>query len=138
MAPFKLLLAGLSPDEKVQLATRIHSAMSGNANFPEPAPPLASIVAAARDLARAVTKCAWIQRQSIFHGNAGLEPSGAMAKAAEIRQQTRIAAIEQDSSEDRLDAVLTQLATYVGNASGGDDAVILTAGMAVTAAARAL
>ena len=43
MPKVKLGLRDLSPDEKVDLANTIKTAMTGNANFTTPIPPLATI-----------------------------------------------------------------------------------------------
>ncbi|MGL4401246.1 MAG: fibronectin type III domain-containing protein [Luteolibacter sp.] len=113
MATVKLALAELSIEEKAQLATNIESDLTGNADFPTPNPTLATLKATAARLTLAVTK------------------------VAEIRKQSEIATIEQDEAEDLLDSVLTQLGSYVENASGGDEAKILSAGMGVKSAATA-
>jgi len=43
MAKVKLELQKLSPDQKIDLANTIKTAMTGNANFTTPNPPLATI-----------------------------------------------------------------------------------------------
>ncbi len=113
MATVKLALAELTIEEKVQLATNVEAGLTGNAVFPAPNPPLATLKATAASLTLAVTK------------------------AAEARKQSEIATLDQDNAEDLLDSVLTQLGSYVENTSGGDEAKILSTGMGVKAAATA-
>ena len=113
MSTVKLGLAELTIEEKIQLAANIDKALTGNANFPTPNPTLASLKTAASALG---TKAAF---------------------AADIRKQSQIATLAQDTAEDALDAALTTLGSYVETTSGGDEAKILSAGMAVKAAATA-
>ena len=109
MSTVKLALATLSIEEKIQLATDIDSAMTGNAAYPTPNPTLAALKLTATNLTKAVTS------------------------ANDLRKQSQIATIAQDDCEDLLDADLTLLASYVQNTSGGDAAKILTSGMGVKA-----
>ncbi len=113
MSTVKLSLATLAIEEKTQLASNIGTAMTGNALFTNPDPTLASLKATADALTTATTK------------------------AAEARAKAQIATMEQDAAEDALDTVLTQLGTYVEGATKGNEAGILSAGMAVKAAANA-
>ncbi len=111
MSTVKLGLAELTIEEKIQLATNIEVALTGNPSFTTPDPTLASLRATADNL-----------------GNK-------TAAAADIRAQSQIATITQDDAEDQLDAALTTLASYVESTSKGDEAKILSAGMQVKAAA---
>jgi hypothetical protein len=107
MAKVKLGLRDLSPDEKVDLANTIKTAMTGNANFPTPNPPLATI---------------------------GTLTTTAQTKIA-LCNTTRALLDTQLSDRDvaltALSNGLTQEADYVQNASGGDKVKIESAGMSV-------
>ncbi len=114
MPKVKLALAELSVSEKIQLTDHIVGSMTDNAAYPTPNPSLA-------DVQEQLTKV-----------------KDAAAKAEEIRKQSQIATIELENEEDALDAVLTQLGSYVENASGGEEARILSAGMDVRAESTAI
>ena len=105
----KLGLNRLSPAEKVALTNTIVTAMTGNANFGTPNPPLATLTTKATTL------------------NAKI---GAV-NTAKASYETALA--ERDDAEIALDADLTQEGAYVENASGGDKAKIESAGMGVRA-----
>ncbi|MGL4400442.1 MAG: fibronectin type III domain-containing protein [Luteolibacter sp.] len=109
MSKVKLALAGLTITEKTQLIDTVVTAMTGNAAYPSPNPTLAAVQAAGATLTARTTA------------------------AEDIRKQSQIATLAQDTAEDAVDALLTQLASYVENASGGDAAQILSAGMGVRA-----
>jgi len=113
MSTVKLGLAELTIEEKIQLAANVGQALTGNATFTTPNPTLASLKATAESLG---TKTAF---------------------AADIRKQSQIATLAQEDAEDELDAQLTTLGSYVENTSKGDEAKILSAGMAVKATASA-
>ena len=107
MAQIKLPVDRLPREELVALARRIHTQMTGNADFPAPAPSLGS-----------------------------LEASISAVEAASqelhlLRQQTREKLAELGVLESGLRDDLRDLAAYVRNASGGDEAKILGAGMGV-------
>lgn len=107
MAKVKLGLGGMTPDEILSLANQIVTAMTGNANFPAPNPPLASVSAA---LATATTKVA-------------------AQKAAQLAAKQ--ATDERDEAIAALCALLTPLGDHVSSVSGGDPAKIESAGMNV-------
>jgi len=111
MSTVKLGLAELTIEEKIQLVANLDKALTDNANFTTPNPTLVSLKAAAEDLEKKT------------------------ASAAEIRKQSQIATLAQDDAEDELDAQLTTLGSYVETTSGGDEAKILSAGLAVKTAA---
>jgi hypothetical protein len=129
MATIKLPLAKLSPEKKIELATTIHCAMSGNSHYPEPSPPLDSLISTAEELNQAITHTTQVRQQSIFDEPALLSPSEIIAKSARIYKQSKSATARQEDFEDKLDAILAQLASYVERVSGGDSAKILSAGM---------
>jgi hypothetical protein len=106
-AKVALGLAELNPAETVQLATNIHTAMTGNANFATPVPALTVLdtkLTAATDKINAY--------------NVALD-------AAEAAKAARDVALEE------LRDVLTQLGLYVENVSNFEESIILTAGMNV-------
>ena len=107
MAKVKLGLRDLSPDEKVDLANTIKTAMTGNANFTTPNPPLATIATL------------------ITNAQTGINAHNS-AKATE---QTALAT--RDVNIRALENGMTQLADYVQNVSGGDRVKIESAGMSV-------
>jgi hypothetical protein len=129
MATIKLPLGKLSPEKKIELATTIHSAMSGNSHYPEPSPPLDSLISTVEELNQAITHTTQVRQQSIFDGPALLSPDEVIAKSVRIHKQSKIATACQEDFEDKLDAILAQLASYVEKASGGDNSKILSAGM---------
>ena len=96
MAKVKLGLRELSPDEKVDLANTIKTAMTGNANFTTPNPPLATI-------ATLITNA-----QTGINGH----------NSAKATEQTALAT--RDVNIRALENGMTQLADYVQNVSGGD------------------
>jgi hypothetical protein len=109
MAKVKLGLDRMSPQEVTDLATRIVTMMTGNANFTTPNPTLASITTQKTTTSTSIT---------------AQETAKATAEAATITRDTNLAALK---------AALSQLAAYVENASGGDAAKIESAGMSVRA-----
>jgi hypothetical protein len=110
MAKVKLNLVNIPIPAKVQFASQVVTAMTGNANFTTPVPALTAITAKAGTL------------ESSFNA----------AQAA--RQAAQQATTVQNTAEGDLDLALTQLAAYVENASAGDAAKIQSAGMDVRAA----
>jgi len=109
MAKVKLAMGNMSPQEVTDLATRIVTMMTGNANFPTPNPALASITTQKNTTNTSITT---------------QETTKATAEAATITRDTNVTSLK---------ALLSQLATYVENASGGDAAKIESAGMSVRA-----
>ena len=109
MTKVKLGLDKLSPDEVVSLAGQIKTAMTSNANFTTPNPPLPTMGTA---IATATVKVA---------------TQKAAAQAALQAITDRDAAIEE------LKALLTSEASYVENIALGDAVKIQSAGMSVKA-----
>ena len=109
MAKVKLAMNGMSPLEVTDLATRIVTMMTGNANFPTPNPTLASITTQKNTTSTSITT---------------QETTKATAEAATTTRDTNLATLK---------GLLSQLASYVENASGGDAAKIESAGMSVLA-----
>jgi hypothetical protein len=110
MAQIKLKFSRLSIPEKIARARQIVTAMTGNAHFTTPQPPLSVITAAADEL----------------------EAAAADTQAA--RQTAKTKTTIQNSKEDVLDRVVSQEGGYVTATSGGDEAIIQSAGMDVRAA----
>jgi len=110
MAQIKLNFSRLSIPEKIARARQIVTAMTGNARFTTPQPPLASITTAANELEEAA--------------------SDVQAARHEAKTKTTI----QNSKEDALDKLISQEGGYVTAVSGGDEAIIQSAGMDVRAA----
>jgi hypothetical protein len=109
MAKVKLALSKLTPDELVGLANQIKTAMTGNANFTTPNPTLASVGTA---ITTATTKIA-AQKAAVL---AASQATG-----------------DRDAALDALKVLLTSLASYVQNTTGGDAVKIQSAGMSVKA-----
>jgi hypothetical protein len=107
MATVKLGINRLGPDDVVDLANTIKTAMTGNANFATPNPSLASLGTL---ITAATTKIAAVN-------------------TAQTTLQTAIS--DRDAAVDALKAALTQEAAYVQNASGGDATKIQSAGMQI-------
>lgn len=105
MAKVKLNFRRLSVPEKVAKARQIATAMSGNARFPNPNPPLAAITAGANSLDDAYTTL------------------------QATKQAVKTAATDQTVKEDALDQLVSQIASYVENVAGNDETIITTAGM---------
>ena len=110
MAKAKLELGKLTILQKVGLAQQIVIKMTGNANFTTPAPALAAITTAATALQTAAND----------------------ASAARETAAQKTAA--QNDAAGSLDGLLTQLAAYVDNVTGGDETKILSSGMGVRSA----
>lgn len=113
MSKIKLNLFRLSIPQKIAKAQQIAAALTGNASFPTPSPPLAMITAATNDL------------------------NTAYAEAQAARQTAKEKTSAQNQKEDALDQVLTQLAAYVESVAGSNEQLILSAGMDTRAAAVA-
>jgi len=113
MARIRLNLRNLSITEKVAKGRQIVTAMTNNANFPNPSPPLAEVTTRLDDLEKAFLS----------------------VQAARSEAATRIAA--QETVEARFDQMLTQLAGYVESVAGKDDTLITSVGMQTKAAPSA-
>jgi hypothetical protein len=107
MAQVKLNLDRLTREERINLARQIHTAMTGNANFPTPNPALTALDSAT---------------DALETGNGELNL---------LRQQAKEKTVEVDGLDTAHSQVLRDLAAYVQNTSGGDEGKILSAGMAV-------
>jgi hypothetical protein len=109
MAKVKLNLASLDDQQLLLLANAIVTAMTGNASFTTPVPPLATLTT------------------QITAGQTAVDASNAANQTA--KQRTT----EKNTALDAIRATLTGLAGYVQAASGGDEAKIQSAGMSVRA-----
>lgn len=110
MAQIKLNFSRLSIPEKIARARQIVASMTGNAHFSAPQPPLSAITGAADDL------------------------EVAAADAQTARQAAKTRTTIQNSKEDVLDRIVSQEGGYVYAVSGGDEAIVQSAGMDVRAA----
>ncbi len=110
MAKVKLNLNALSIADLIQRGTDIKTAMTGNANFTTPIPPLATITT---------------QVTTLTTSNNTYE-TGALAQKTNLTNR--------DNAAAALIAGLTQLGGYVEAASAGDEAKIHSAGMGVRGA----
>jgi hypothetical protein len=110
MAQIKLNFSRLSIPEKIARVRQIVSGLAANGRFTAPQPPLAALTAAANELEQAA--------------------SDVQAIRQEAKTKTRI----QSMREDALDKLISQAAGYVTAVSGGDEAIIQSAGMDVRAA----
>jgi hypothetical protein len=113
MSKIKLNLQRLTIPEKTVRAQQIVAALTGNANFTSPQPPLAQTTAAIEEL------------------------NAAYLAAQTARQEAKNRTSLQNQKEEALDSVLGQLASYVESISGGDEAKITSAGMDVRSAQTA-
>jgi hypothetical protein len=109
MAKIKLNLKNLSTLEKIAQARQIVTALTGNTNFETPHPALATVTGVINNV----------------------EQINADVQAA--RAAARMKTSELTESEATLDRILTQLASYVESVSGGDEAMIASAGMTTRA-----
>ncbi len=107
MAKVKLGLKNLTPDQKIDQANTIKTAMTGNANFTTPNPTLAAYGTL---ITTAQTK---INAYNL------------------LKAQTETALSDRDTAIRALDNGTTQLGDYVQNVSGGDQTKIESAGMSV-------
>ena len=105
MARIRLNLKNLSITDKIAKARQIVTAMSNNASFPNPSPPLSEITAIADEVTQAFS----------------------MVQAAKSEVTTRV--VTQDNAVAKLDQALTKLAGYVESIAGKDDGLITSAGM---------
>jgi len=109
MAKVKLNVRGLSITEKVAKARQIVKALTDNAFFTTPQPPLAAITTAANDLETAF-------------GDAQTARQTAVTKTSIMHEK-----------EDLLESLLRQLAGYVESVAGDDESKILSAGISIRA-----
>ena len=109
MSYAKLGLDGLTVPTKIQYLRRLATALTGNANFPNPVPSIADLTAQADTL----------------------EADYNEAQAARLASKTKTAL--QDEQTAVVDLAIAQLASYVDSASGGDAAKIASAGFEVRA-----
>jgi hypothetical protein len=105
MARIRLNLKNLSITDKVAKGRQIVTALTNNASFPNPSPPLTEITTALDELTQAF----------------------ALVQAARSEVTTRV--VTQDNAEARVDQALTKLAAYVESVAGRDDSLIASAGM---------
>ncbi len=110
MPKVKLNIKNLSVPEKIARAQQIVTALTGNASFPTPQPALAQVTATVNDLDTAYAE--------------------SQAARAAAKQRTTVL----NQAEETFDRILSQLAGYVESVSGGDEAMIQSAGMDVRAA----
>ena len=111
MPKVKLNFRTLSVPEKIARAQQIVAALTGNSNFTTPHPTLAEVTAAA----------------------AALEAAANAAQAARLEARRRTAA--RGVKEDDLTQLITQLGGYVESVAGGDEAMIMSAGLEMRSAA---
>lgn len=105
MAKVKLNISRLSISDRIARCRQIIAAMTGNANFPTPNPPLATVTVAITELDSATND----------------------AQAA--RQESKAKTAIQSDKDDILNGLMSQLAAYVETTAGGDEAMIRSAGM---------
>lgn len=105
MARIRLNLKKLTVTEKIAKGRQIVTAMTNNARFPNPNPPLTEVSAALDELAQ----------------------SFALVQTAKSEVATRV--VTQENAQAAVDQVLTKLAGYVESVAGKDDTVITGAGM---------
>jgi hypothetical protein len=111
MPKIKLNFNRLTIPEKVARAQQVVAALTGNSNFPTPHPTLAEVTAAA----------------------GALEAAANDAYAARLEAKRRTAA--QGDKEDDLIQLMTQLAAHVESVAGGDESLIMSAGLETRSAA---
>ena len=104
MPKVKLNIKDLSIPEKVAKAQQIVTAMTNNADFPSPQPPLAQVTTSVSELETAYTE----------------------AQAA--RQEAKAKTSAQNQKEDDFDRMMSRLTSYVESASDGDEVKIRGAG----------
>lgn len=110
MPKIKLNFSRLPVTEKIAKARQIVTALTGNASFPTPTPALAGVTTAINDLEAAFTA----------------------SQAA--RQEAKLKTTDQNSKEDIVDRLLTQLASYVEAVAGDNESLIQSAAMDLRAA----
>ena len=105
MPRIRLNLKSLTVTEKIAKGRQIVTAMTNNASFPTPTPPLTEVTMALDELSQAF----------------------ALVQAAKSEVTTRV--VTQDNAGTKVDQVLTQLASYVESVAGRNDTLITSAGM---------
>src|SRR5215471_8056021 len=105
MAQIKLNFSRLSVRDKISLVRQIVTAMTGNAHFTTPQPALTVMTSAAADLE---------------HSEDDVQAS---------RQDGKTRTTIRNGKEDNVDRLMSQLVGYVTMVSGGDEAIIQSAGM---------
>jgi hypothetical protein len=109
----KLNLRDLSIPEKVAKALQIVEALNGNADFPNPSPPLATV-------------------RTIIN-----ELNTAFKEALEARQVSKTKTSAQNNKEDIFDQTMSQIGSYIESVAGQDEQKLLSAGVgAATPATR--
>lgn len=111
MAKVKLNLRGLSALEIIALGRKVVKALTGNPDFPNPQPPLATLSAGIDDLETAV---------------------GDLDKS---KQETATKVSIKDDKQAAAVALLRQSAAFVEAVGGDKESLILSAGMEVRSAA---
>lgn len=105
MPRIKLNVRQLSIPDKVQRGRQIITAMTNNANFSNPHPPLSDVTAAL----------------------ANLEQNYALLQAA--KADVKAKAATQDDADSKVNQILAQLAAYVESIAGTDEKIITSAGL---------
>ncbi len=113
MSRIKLNLKRLSTTDKLAKGRHIVTAMTNNASFPNPNPPLTEVTTALDDLTQTF----------------------ALVQAAKSELATRV--VNQNNAATKVDQALTQLVSYVENVAGRDNSLITSAGMETKAAPSA-
>jgi hypothetical protein len=96
LSKIKLNLRSLSVPEKVARARQIVTALTGNADFASPQPALADVTASVNALETAYNE------------------------AQVARQEAKAKTSAQGQKEEEVDHILSQLASYIDSASGGE------------------
>jgi hypothetical protein len=107
MAKVKLELSRKNVAEKAALGNKVGSGMTGNVYFKTPSPTLETLKTATTNMVTASDDL----------------------EAARKNVQMKMSILYQQ--ESIFDGVMTQLGSYVGNVSNGDEAIILSSGMDV-------
>ena len=105
MPRIRLNLNRLSVTDKIAKGRQIVTAMTNNASFPTPTPPLSEVTTALDNLAEAF----------------------ALVQSARSEVATRV--VTQENAEVKLNQALTQIAAYVESVAGRNDTLITGAGM---------
>lgn len=107
MATVKVGLRNLSIPQKISMANAIVNQMTGNPSFLTPNPALADVT----------TKTTVLD--------------AAQTAAEAIRQASKAQTVLLNLTEDELDALINQLASYVENTAASDEQVVLSSGFDV-------
>src|SRR5215218_8031431 len=113
MARIRLNLRNLSVTEKIAEGRQIVTALTDNASFPNPSPPLTEVTTAVDELEKA------------------------FASVQAARSEVATKSTTQDNAATRLEQTLTQLAGYVESVAGKNDTLITSAGMETKSAPSA-